>query len=345
MKRKDFRSIGRDAQEALRERAVYLVLHEGMTQGEAARVVGVHRQVVNRWMQRHQDAGAEGLLDGRRVSPRKGSGILAAAEARRVQGWITNKCPDQMQLPFALWTAQAVRELIYKKLGKLLGLSTMQLYLKRWGFSAQKPLTRATQRDPQKIAAWLAQDYPSIAARAKREKAVIYWGDETGICNQDQIGRGYAPKGQTPVLTQTGQKISASMIAAVNNRGFMRFKFYKGALNVAIFIDFMKRLIKDAKQKVFLIVDNLRVHHAKKVREWLMQHKDEIEIFYLPAYAPEHNPDEYLNNDLKQALKNRPRPKDRAELVSGASSVLRSIQKRPDRVRSYFNAKHVRYAA
>ncbi len=88
-----------------------------------------------------------------------------------MQGWITNKSPDQLQLPFGLWTAQAVRELIHKKFGKTLGLSTMQLYLKRWGFTSQKPLTRATQRDPQKIAAWLRSDYPSIAARAKREKA------------------------------------------------------------------------------------------------------------------------------------------------------------------------------
>ena len=253
--------------------------------------------------------------------------------------------PDQMQLPFALWTAQAVRELIHKKLGKTLGLSTMQLYLKRWGFTSQKPLTRATQRNPQKIAAWLEQDYPSIAARAKRDKAVIYWSDETGICNQDQIGKGYAPKGQTPILTQTGQKFSTSMIAAVSNRGLMRFKLYKGALNVAIFIDFMKRLIKDAKQKVFLIVDNLRVHHAKAVQDWLVRHKVEIEIFNLPAYAPEHNPDEYLNNDLKQTIKKKPRAKTRDDLVAATSSILKSIQKRPDRVKSYFHAKHVRYAA
>src|ERR1017187_8638370 len=123
------------------------------------------------------------------------------------------------------------------------------------------------------------------------------------------MGKGYAPKGQTPILTQTGQKFSTSMIAAVSNRGLMRFKLYKGALNVAIFIDFMKRLIKDAKQKVFLIVDNLRVHHAKAVQDWLARHKVELEIFYLPAYAPEHNPDEYLNNDLKQTIKNKPLPR------------------------------------
>ena len=169
--------------------------------------------------------------------------------------------------------------------------------------------------------------------------------DETGICNQDQIRRSYAPKGQTPVLTQTGQKFSTSMIAAVSNRGLMRFKLYKGALNVVIFIDFLKRLIKDAKQKVFLIVDNLRVHHAKAVKEWLAQHKDEIEIFYLPAYAPEHNPDEYLNNDLKQTIKNKPRAKIRDDLVATTSSILKSIQRRLHRVKSYFRAKHVRYAA
>jgi transposase len=349
--RRDFRSIGRNAQEALRERAVYLVVNEEMTQGEAARAVGVHRQVVNRWVQRHQDAGAAGLLDGRRVSPRRGCGILTAAEARRVQGWITAKCPDQMQLPFALWTAPAVRELIQRKFGKDLGLSTMQLYLKRWGFTSQKPLERATPRDPQKIRAWLEREYPSLAARAKREKAAIYWGDETGICNQDQIGPfgknsgGYAPKRQTPVRHPTAQKFSTSMIAAVSNRGLMRFRLYEGALNIEIFIDFMKRLIKDAKRRVFFIVDNLRVHHAKKVRAWLAQHEDEIEVFYLPAYAPEHNPDEYLNNDLKQNLKNKPQPKDREQLVSAASSVLRSIERKPGRVTSYFHVQHVRYVA
>jgi transposase len=196
-----------------------------------------------------------------------------------------------------------------------------------------------------KDSAWLEHDYPSIAARAKREKAAIYRSDETGICNQDQIGKGYAPKGRTPILMQTGQKFSTSMIAAVSNRGLMRFKLYKGALNVAIFIDFMKRLVKDAKQKVFLIVDNLRVHHAKAVQDWLARHKDGIDIFYLPAYAPEHNPDEYLNNDLKQTIKNKPRAKTRDDLVAATAAILKSIQKRPGRVKSYFHAKHVRYAA
>ena len=258
---------------------------------EAALAVGVHRGTVSRWCGTYRRDGASGLEKGKRGRRAGDRLMLTAAEARRLQRWIRDKMPDQMKLPFALWTAQAVRELILKKLGKTLGLSTMPLYLKRWGFTAQKPLTRAMPRDPRKIAAWLRSDYASIAARAKREKAVIHWSGETGVRDQDQTGRGVAPEGQTPVLTRTRQE-SMSMIAAVSNRGLMRFKLYEGTLNGAIFIDFMTRLVRDAKQKVFLIVGDPRVHLASlnkssgAVQEWLAHHKDEIEIFYLPAYAP-----------------------------------------------------------
>ena len=213
----DARKLDQGTQEALRVRAVFLV-EKGATHMEAALAVGVHRGTVSRWCGAFRRNGTSDIEKGKRGRRAGDQLILTEVEARRVQRWIRDKMPDQMQLPFALWTAQAVRELIHKKLGKTLGLSTMQLYLKRWGFTSQKPLTRATQRDPQKIAAWLEQDYPSIAARAKRDKAVIYWSDETGICNQDQIGKGYAPKGQTPILTQTGQKFSTSMIAAGESR-------------------------------------------------------------------------------------------------------------------------------
>ena len=128
-------------------------------------------------------------------------------------------------------------------------------------FFAEAANAGGASRDPQKIAAWLRSDYPRIAARAKREKAAIYWSDATGVNNQDQIGKSYAPKGKTPVLTPTGQKFSPSMIAAASNRGLMRFRLYKGAPDAAIFVDFMKRLIKDAKQQPFSIVDNPRVQH------------------------------------------------------------------------------------
>jgi transposase len=345
MNEQDFRSLGRPAQEALRRRALVLVDQQGMSQTEAARAVGVQRQTVNLWVKRFRERGEDGVLDGRRVSPRRGKGVLPAEEAGKVRRWIRDKLPDQLKLPFALWTARAVRELIERRFGKRLGLSTVQLYLQRWGLTPQKPLARARERAPAAIAAWLERDYPQIARRAKREGATIYWGDETGISNQDQIGRTWAPKGQTPVVARVARRIGQSLISAVSNRGLMRFMLYDGALNAERFIAFLRRLTKDAKQKVFLIVDNLKFHHAKRVRAWLASHAHEIELFYLPAYAPEHNPDEYLNNDLKQKLRQAPQPGSKDDLVKNTRTELRSIQRRPARVRSYFRPAPVQYAA
>jgi len=345
MKQVDFRSLGRDAQEVLRSRAVYMVRVLGKPQGEAAEAVGASRQIVNHWVQRYSASGDAALLDGRRVSARKGKGLLTAAEARRVQGWITDRCPEQLKLPYALWTSGVIRELIRRRLDKELGLSTVQLYLMRWGYTPQKPLLRATQRSDAAIARWLEQEYPKIARRATREKVLIWWGDETGISNQDQVGRSYAPIGQTPVVRKTAKKLSVSMISAVNNRGLMRFMCFKGGLNTALFIEFLRRLIDGATGKLFLIVDNLRVHHAVKVRKWVADHRDAIELFFLPPYAPEHNPDEYLNNDIKQQLKNLPTPDAQEDLVQATTSVLRSLQRRPERICSYFHPPEVRYAA
>ncbi len=347
MKLKDFRKIGKGAQGEVRRRAIVMLRDLKLSQSETARALGVSRQTVNTWAKRHDALGEQGLEDHRRNRHRRGAGILTMADAQKIQDWVRDKCPDQLKLPFALWTAQAVRELIRRRLGKELGLSTMHLYLSKWGYTPQKPLTRATQRCPARIQAWLEQEYPAIAARSRREKAAIWWGDETGLSNQDQVGRSWAPQGKTPVVRRTAVKVSTSIIVAVNNRGLMRFRTYAGALNASLFLDFLKRLIRSSSGKVFLIVDNLRVHHAKVVRQWLdrPQSRKRIELFYLPAYAPECNPEEYLNNDLKQQIKNKPRPSTKDGLVATTISVMRSIQRRPKRVRSYFRAKDVRYAA
>ena len=167
MDARDFRGIGRPAQEELRRRALFLIEHEGMTQAEAARAVGVHRQTVNSWHKRYRERGEDGHLDGRRVSPRRGKGLLTAEEAGKVRGWIAEGTPDRLGLPFALWTSRAVRELIERRLAKRLGLSTVPLYLRRWGMTPQKPLVRAKERSPAAVAAWLERDYPAIAKRAR----------------------------------------------------------------------------------------------------------------------------------------------------------------------------------
>src|SRR5215218_5050149 len=191
MDARDFRGLGRPAQEALRRRALFLIEREGMTQAEAARAVGVHRQTVNLWHKRYRERGEDGLLDGRRVSPRRGRGRLTADEARQVRGWIAEGAPDRLGLPFALWTSRAVRELIERRLAKRLGLSTVPLYLRRWGMTPQKPLVRAKERSPAAVAAWLEAAYPAVARRARAARAAIHRGDETGVSNRDQTGRSY----------------------------------------------------------------------------------------------------------------------------------------------------------
>jgi transposase len=345
MEARDFRSIGRAAQEELRRRALFLVERQGLSQGRAAQLVGVHRQTVNTWVKRYRERGEEGVLDGRRVSPRRGKGRLTAEEADKVRAWVVEQAPDQLELPFALWTSRAVRELIERRFAKRLGLTAVQAYLRRWGMTPQKPLVRARQRRPAAIQAWLERDYPAIAKRARAAKAVIYWGDETGLSNQDQVGRSWAPRGQTPVVVRTAERVTRSLIAAVSNRGLMRFMLYERALNADRFIDFLRRLTKDAGRKVILIVDNLKVHKAGKVQAWVESHRHEIELVYLPAYAPDHNPSEYLNNDLKQQLRQQPQPDTKEELVERTRSVLRVIQRSPERVRAYFKPGPVRYAA
>ena len=345
MEARDFRGLGRPAQEALRRRALLLIEREGVSQGAAAKAVGVHRQTVNVWLKRYRERGEDGVLDGRRVSPRRGKGLLTAEEAGQVRAWVAGGTPDRLELPWALWTSRAVRELVERRFGKRLGLSTVQLHLKRWGLTPQKPVARAKERSPAAVQAWLERDYPAIAKRARAERAVIYWGDETGISNQDQVGRSWAPKGETPVVSRTAKRIAQSLIAAVSNRGLMRFMLYDGALDADRFIAFLRRLVRDAGRKVFLIVDNLKVHHAKKVAAWVASHLHEVELFYLPAYAPEHNPDEYLNRDLKQRLRQKPQPGAKEDLTKSTRSVLRAIQRSPRRVRAYFKPEPVRYAA
>jgi transposase len=342
---RDFRGLGRARQEALRRRALFLVEHERTTRAQAAVAVGAHRQTVSIWLKRYRERGEDGVLDGGRVSPRRGKGLLTAEEAGQVRAWVADGTPDRLALPWALWTSRAVRELVERRFGKRLGLSTVQLYLKRWGMTPQKPVARAKERSPAAVQAWLERDYPAIAKRARAERAVVYWGDETGISNRDQVGRSYAPEGETPVVNRTAKRVAQSLIAAVSNRGLMGFMLYDGALDADRFIAFLRRLVSDAGRKVFLIVDNLKVHHAKKAAAWVASHLHEVELFHLPAYAPEHDPDEYLNRDLKQRLRRKPQPGAKEDLTKSTRSVLRAIQRSPRRVRAYFKPEPVRYAA
>lgn len=344
MERVDARTLSPEAKEALRKRAVTAVL-SGMKQKDVARAVGVSAYAVCLWMRAYREGG-EASLAAKKKGPPKGAGKkLAAVQERQVRESVVGKCPDQLKLPFVLWTREAVRELVLRRYGIRLGLSTVGNYLRAWSLTPQKPVRRAYERNPVAVQRWLDETYPAIRARAKAEGAEIYWGDEMGLRSDHQTGTSYSPRGKTPVIPGTGQRFSTNMISAVTNRGHLCFMVFADSFRVRVFLDFLHRLVRQAKRKVFVIVDGHPVHRAKLVQAWRAKHSGEIELFYLPSYSPELNPDEMLNNDVKGNALGRRRPSTKAEMIADVRRYLRGRQRKPEVVRSYFNEEHVRYAA
>jgi transposase len=341
---RDARSLSDDALEALRARAVAMV-GAGATQVAAAQALGVHQNTVSLWLKAWRAAGA-GALKAKRRGRRPGEQKrLSAAQERTLRKLITDRCPDQLKLPFALWTREAVRALIAARCGIALALTTVGDYLRRWGFTPQRPVKRALERQDAAIRAWLEHDYPQIAARAKAAGAEIHWGDETGISNQANQGRSFAPRGHPPVVVAPARRQTVSLISTVTNRGTTRFMVYEGALNVALFLTFLKRLIRASARTIFLIVDNLKVHRAHRVAAWVAAHSDRIALFFLPPYAPEHNPDEFLNAEVKRRLAKRPAVRQRDQLKASLRSHMRALQRMPEQVQAFFRAPTTAYAA
>jgi transposase len=345
MEHRDARTLSPEAQEALRKRAVEAHVLGGMKQKDVAIAFGVSAYIVSQWVKRYRAAG-EAALDARPKGPAKGSGmLLSSRQAKAIRQLVIDKCPEQLKLPFFLWTRDAVRELIASKYGIRVSIRTAGNYLREWGFTVQKPTRRAYEQDGAAVERWLTEQYPALQHRAKQEKALIYWGDEMGLRSDDQTGRSYGLRGQTPVIPGTGKRFGCNMISAVTNQGHLCFQIFEGRFNVKRFLGFLDRLHKQAKRKLVLIVDGHPVHRAKLVQSWREQHQDQVEIVYLPGYSPELNPDELLNHDVKRTALRQKRPRNVQQLKTDLRSFLFSTQKRPYKVRRYFDAHNVRYAS
>lgn len=344
MKKIDARTLKQDVQEAQRQQIARL-RESGRPNKETAEIVGVSESHSSRVWQRYKNKGAESLVKGIRGRTHGDQRNLTSEQEAEIKRLIIDKAPNQLKLSFALWTRDAVRLLIEQKCGNSMPIRTVGEYLKRWGFTPQKPAKWAKEQSTPAVANWLLKDYPAIAKRAKQEKAEIYWGDETGIQTGANVEKGYSPKGKTPVLRQTSRKHRINMISAISNQGKVRFMFYKENMNSKRLITFMKRLIKDTGRKVYLILDNLKVHHSHLVSGWLEKHKDKIEVFYLPSYSPELNPDEYLNNSLKGRVHSGVRAQNAVQLESKARKHMRHLQNNRSKVRKFFEHPCAAYAA
>jgi transposase len=340
----DGRSESNEVLEALRWRAIH-ARQLGYAIVDIAAILGVRAETVSRWCSTY-DQGGEADLPGDRTGRPLGSGRrLPPEQEQQIQQLLDTHNPQELGIPSALWTRSAVQELIRQQFGELLPIRTVGEYLERWGYTPQKPVRKSYRQDPEEVEEWLEKTYPEIEKRAAREGGEIHWGDEMGVRSTCQHSRGYAHPGDTPELPVSGSRFSVNMISTITPEGKVRWMVYAGKMNAALFIVFLTRLVAEASKKLFLVVDHLSVHEAAAVEEWLADKKKLIEVFYLPKYSPERNPDEYLNCDVKVNINSDGLPKDREELTAKLRRFMRKLSKLPARVASYFKHKYIAYAA
>ena len=345
MNNNDARKITPETREKLRTICIRL-REKALSNREIADIVGIHEVTASRWWHDYQRQGSVAFHEKARGRAYGTHRTLTFAQESDLWNLMTTFTPDELDIPFALWTRKAVQELIRWRCHVTMPLRTVGEYLKRWGFTPQKPMKRAYEQDPLKVEQWLHDEYPQIDRRAHQEHGEIHWGDETGIQKTCHHVRGYAPIGETPVVKQPGkQRIRLNMISTVTNQGKLRFMVYEQTMTAVLLITFMRRLITDAPSKVFLILDNLKVHRSQAVQDWLAVHRQQIEVFYVPAYAPERNPDEYLNCDVKGGIQLKPAARNVGELKKKVIAHMKMLQHMPQRVKRYFLDPMIAYAA
>lgn len=336
MERKDGRYLNPATQDYLRQQAIRL-RQQGKRFIDIAEYLGVHRNTVSDWWWQYQHYG-EAALNQQKRGAREGEGRTLTPQAEEhIQHLMQEHCPDQLEIDSALWTRRAVQELIEQQCGVEMPIRTVGEYLKRWGYSPQKPLKRADEQNPKAVKEWLEQTYPQIEQRARLEGAEIAWGDESGLRSDAQVGRGYAPVGETPEIHLSQKKrVRVNFIASISNQGLVRFMLYGVKLDGQVFVRFLQRLIAQRKRKLFWIVDRHPVHRSGEVQQWLADHKEDIELVFLPSYSPQLNPAEYLNADVKQGVHSKPPTRNLSQLKQRVSSHLHKLQKLPERIQKYF---------
>lgn len=345
MKATDARRHSPEKLEILRERG-FAMRREGFRVVEISRALGVVTGTVYKWLRNAKSTSEEQATTGGQRGRPKGVGAkLTPEQAQEIRRLIIDKNPQQLKFNFALWTRRAVKALIKRQYQIELSLHTVGVYLRSWGLSVQRPARRAIERNDQRVLQWKSEQYPEIAKRAKLEGAVIYWADETAVKHDTNWVTGYSLKGQTPILKcHDGRWKTATMVSAISNQGLLRFRVQDQPLNQHSFIEFLECMIKDEKRKIFLIVDNLRAHKSKLVTAWAQDHKDRIELFFLPPYSPEINPDEYVNRALKTDIRSRA-PAKIESLKKRTQRFMSKMANSARKILKIFEIEQVRYAA
>ncbi len=341
----DNRNLKQTQLQAIKKKIVKAAIKPGVTQKAVAQMYQFTEATVSKYVREFKNKGEEGLKYKKRGRPLGSLTKLTPEEEKEICNILETSTPDKEGLGCVLWTRKAVRELIYQKFKIKYAIRSLSDLLQRWHFTPQKPIKVAVQKDPAKVEKWLKEEYPTIKARAKQESAAIYWGDEMGLRSCDQRGRTYGKKGKTPAISKTGSRFRCNMIATITNFGLMKWMVFEGNFTVKIFINFLRRLVYKAQKKIFLIVDNHSVHHAKKVQEWLKRNHSKIELFYLPPYSPELNPQELVNQEIKGRANDFKIITSMLDLTINLRVCLTDIQFNIFKIMNYFKKKTVSYAA
>jgi len=339
MEKQDGRALSHKTLEEIRIRAVQSV-EAGESPEDVIRTLGFGRTVIYGWLAKYREGGIDALR-AKAISGRPSK--MTGRQLQWVYKTVTSKNPLQLRFEFALWTRAMIREVIREKFGVRLSEVSVGRMLRKLGLSPQKPLRRAYERDPELVKTWRKKQFPEIRRLAKKERATLYFSDEAGVRSDFHAGTTWALKGQTPIVPATGQRFGMNLISAISPRGDFRFMTVEGRMNAAKFIEFLKRLLHNAPRPVFLIVDRHPSHRAKKVLAFVRSTEGRLRLFFLPPYAPDLNPDEHVWNHLKNHGVGKQAIRSRDEFRKVVLGHMRSLQRLPGLIRSFFRDPHLRY--
>ena len=341
MGKTDARRLDRKSQETLRIRGVKAV-QSGQSPEEVAKTLVIHRSTMYNWLSKYSEGGFDNLK--RKAS----SGRPPIIRGRYVK-WIykmITKDPQQLKFPFVLWTRKRVQQAIKERYGIRLSVTSVGCFMMKIGLSPQRPIRKAYEQNPSLVKRWLKREFPKIKRLAREERATIYFGDEAGLRSDYHSGTTWSIKGKTPeVKGGTGKRFSLNMMSAISSQGHMKFMTIRGKINGEVFIEFLKRLLVEDKGPIYLIVDAHPMHKSKRVKEFVDSTGGFLKLFYLPPYSPDLNPDELVWNHLKYHCMGKLLIKTKQELQSKVISYLKSLQRKPQIIKSFFQKPSLKYAS
>jgi len=312
----------------------------GLTADRIAEILDVGRSTVFDWISRYRQGGLAS------ISTKFASGrptVLDDSEMIRLFTMINGKDPRAYSFGVALWTRALIRDLIKKTFAKDVSLVTVGRILKKLGMSPQRPLYRSWKQDPHRVEKWKREEYPAIKDRAAQVGATILFADEASVRTDYHAGTTWAPVGQTPVVTGSAVRHAVKMVSAIGQRGQLSFQVHEGSMNAERFIEFLECLIHDFDTPIFLVVDGSSVHKANIVKEYVASTQGRLELFFLPPYSPELNPDEWVNKNVKHDRIARAVPFTRDDLMKIAIDALERLKQCPEIVRGFFGDPKLRY--